>query len=101
MSFSTPIKLASLTVEEVCCLLHNLDLGIYEQAFRKESVTGTTLIFVDEIDLEGVGVDNPKHRKSLLCHIDEFRKGGVPPEKLVVRPVDLWTWGRALVWRCL
>jgi len=46
--------LASLSVEEVCGLLHTMDIGQYDAGFRAQSVNGTKLRVARETDLEKV-----------------------------------------------
>jgi hypothetical protein len=56
--------LASLSVEEVCALLHRLDLGKYDAGFRAFPVNGSVLAAAEEQDLEEV-----PHRLSLTVLI--------------------------------
>ena len=46
--------LISLQVEDVCGMLHALDLGMYDAGFRANLVNGIVLDIVSEEDLEEV-----------------------------------------------
>jgi hypothetical protein len=85
---ATTRKLASLSVEEVCTVLWNLDLGKYEAVFRAVAVSGVILNTVNDDGLREVGVETGMHRTALLHHVKEFQAGGVPPELLVSSPLD-------------
>eukprot|EP00290_Baffinella_frigidus_P005559 CAMPEP_0180116170 /NCGR_PEP_ID=MMETSP0986-20121125/218_1 /TAXON_ID=697907 /ORGANISM="non described non described, Strain CCMP2293" /LENGTH=292 /DNA_ID=CAMNT_0022054911 /DNA_START=199 /DNA_END=1077 /DNA_ORIENTATION=- len=76
-------QLKSLTVDEVCTLLANLDMGKHVEGFRALPVNGAVLDTVDDEDLQQVGVEARMHRKALLKHVETFQVFGVPPELLV------------------
>ena len=97
---STTRKLASLSVDEVCILLHNLELGKYETGFRAVPVNSAILATINDEGLREVGVETGVYRTALLHHVTNFTVGGVPPQLLVSSPFDLWTCERALFWRC-
>ncbi|KAJ1481787.1 armadillo-type protein, partial [Baffinella frigidus] len=79
----TTRKIASLSIDGVCTLLRNLDLGKYEAGFRAVPIRGVMLATMNDEGLREVGVDMGVHRTALLHHVTEFRAGGVPLELLV------------------
>ena len=56
-------SITSLSVEEVCGLLHSLDLGKYDAAFRAFPVNGSQLGLTTDEDLREVGIESGMHRR--------------------------------------
>jgi formate-dependent phosphoribosylglycinamide formyltransferase (GAR transformylase) len=83
---STTRKLASLSVDEACILLYNLELGKYETGFRAVPVSGAILATMNDEGLREVGVETGVHRTALLHHVSNFTAEGVPLELLVSSP---------------
>ena len=68
--------LSSLSVEEVCGVLHALDLGEYEAAFRALPANGSVLAAADDDDLievlHSLIVSTPPGLQSGLADIRQF-----------------------------
>ncbi|KAJ1491264.1 armadillo-type protein [Baffinella frigidus] len=76
-------RLASLSVDEVCTVLRNLDLGKYEAGFRAVPVDGAIFSTVNDDGLREMGMDVGVLRTALLHRVSGFRAEGVALKLLV------------------
>jgi hypothetical protein len=74
--------LASLTVDEVCRLLHSIELGNSAPKFREADFDGEALAGATDQDLQDVGMKIGAIRMRLLNRVKEFVANGVPAKAI-------------------
>ena len=74
--------LASLTVDEVCRLLHSIELGKAAEKFRGSEFNGESLALATDGDLLELGVTPGANRKKLLARVAEWVANGVPAKAI-------------------
>lgn len=80
------ILLKQLSVDQVCNLLHSLEMGNYAAGCREQKVSGRKLELMDNEDLAECGVGLKIDRKTLLSYVQEYVADGVPLSKIVRTP---------------
>ena len=85
---NTKMALNQLGSDQVCALLHGLELGEHARAFSEAKVRGADLANANEDDLTTLGMPSPLKRKGLLRQLSGLKRDGVPISLLAPAPTS-------------
>ena len=85
---NTKMALNQLGSDQVCALLHGLELGEHARAFSEAKVRGADLANANEDDLATLGMPSPLKRKGLLRQLSGLKRDGVPISLLAPAPTS-------------